>query len=162
MPSRRFFQDDEIQTDLIMAGGVDARVLAGDGPGRSVADRVPLVMAGRAGTSVWFCGGHGTGAGWHAGGLHGRLFGRDAGRRLRVRVTSAAGRPNGNLWAAASGGGGLAAQAAWATIGGMETAQGIADGAQRLGLGGGNRAVGGDANSAGVNNFLFQRWFGLG
>lgn len=86
------FQDGGIQTDLIMAGGPEARVLAGDGPGRSVADRVPLVMAGRTGTSVWFAAVLAPARAGTPTGLQQVDAGRDAGGRLRVCVTTAGGR----------------------------------------------------------------------
>lgn len=51
---RAIFAGGEIDTHLSLAGGGALEVLTGDGPGESVLDRVPMVMAGRRGTAVAF------------------------------------------------------------------------------------------------------------
>lgn len=85
------FQDSEIETDLIMAGGADTRVLTGDGPGRSVTDRVPLIIAGRTGKSVWFAAVLSPARTGTPAGLQQVVADRVAAGRLRVRVMTVGG-----------------------------------------------------------------------
>lgn len=53
-PLTAFFKAEKTELKLYLAGGEDTQIMTGDGPGRSVTERIPLILARREGRSVWF------------------------------------------------------------------------------------------------------------
>lgn len=48
------FRDNPVNTILVFAGGATTTVIVGNGPGKSVSDRIPMLTCSRSGKTVWF------------------------------------------------------------------------------------------------------------
>ncbi len=85
-PLRAIFRGGGLRLDLMLAGGLATRVMTGDGPGRSLSDRVPLLLAGREGRAVWFAAAAAPAPAGAAADLQTLAAEREGEERLRVKL----------------------------------------------------------------------------